>query len=94
MIEVLETAHQAGRLALSEEAEELTPSLRQQFENWSQNLPRQITPSILYLALVSWAYVHGLVSLEMYNQFQGMVEKPEELYCFELKLHLQRIGLR
>ncbi len=39
---------------------------------------------ILHIALALWGHVHGLVSLELYNHLQPLVDDPAEFFRLEL----------
>jgi hypothetical protein len=40
---------------------------------------------ILYLALIIWSRVHGMVSLEIGNQYPAFIEDPGEIFHIELE---------
>jgi AcrR family transcriptional regulator len=94
LIATIESAQRAGKLIVPADANAFAASQHQQIEAWAQDLPRPLDAGIFYLAVSSWAQVHGLVSLEVHNQLHEIVKSPEQLYHFELENILQRIGLR
>ena len=83
LLGVLEAAHQAGAV-LHVQAISRSERLRQQFAAWQAIQPGAGSQA-LYLALVIWARVHGLVSLEIVGQYPPFIEDPQEIYRFELE---------
>jgi 3-oxoacyl-ACP reductase-like protein len=46
----------------------------------------------LHLALVSWTRLHGLVSLELFNQISASADDPGVIYHSEVQVLLREIG--
>jgi AcrR family transcriptional regulator len=46
---------------------------------------------VLYLALVIWSRVHGLVSMEIGHQHPPMITSPDELYRLEMEAILSEV---
>jgi hypothetical protein len=46
---------------------------------------------VLYLALVFWSRVHGMVSMEIGQQYPPMINNPEALYNQELDTMLNEV---
>lgn len=92
LVDILEAARQSGQLQLPPEQAELLP-LQQYLAEWQQRFPATESTTVLYLAVISWVQMHGLVSLELFQYLQPMVREPEVLYRFEMAALLRRIGL-
>lgn len=93
LVNLLEAARQAGQLHLPLEQAELSPLLQQYLAEWQERFPVTDSTTVLYLAVISWVQMHGLVSLELFQYLQPMVREPEALYRFEMTALLQRFGL-
>ena len=84
LIQVLEDARQAGRWAQIP-GTEMPIFLQEQLTNWQAVFPEAHIRS-LYLALVVWSRVHGMVSLEIGNQYPSFIHHPELIYSQEIDL--------
>jgi AcrR family transcriptional regulator len=82
LIAVLEAARRAGRLQ-PEAAPYLAEPLRQQLAAW-QSMHAVGDVYVLYLALVIWSRVHGLVMLEIDNQYPPFVQDPALIFHREV----------
>jgi AcrR family transcriptional regulator len=84
LIETLQAIFAAGRLQVDRPAA-LTPELKSMLEEWSQ-VTGGYDPEVLYTALVFWSRVHGLVTLEIGNQFPAFITDPGEIYRREIEI--------
>lgn len=84
LIDVLEAARRAEVL-LPEAEPSLSTALRQQLTAW-QALHPSADIYVLYLALVIWSRVHGLVMLEIDNQYPPFVQDPGLIFRRELAM--------
>ena len=84
LIGVLEAALRA-RVLQPEEAPCLSDELRQQLAGWQTIHPVE-DAYILYLALVIWSRVHGLVMLEIDNQYPPFVQDPGLIFRREVEM--------
>lgn len=62
----------------------MTPELNSMLKAW-QDFEGGSDLEALYLVLVIWSRVHGLVLLEIGNQFPGFLSDPGELFRREIK---------
>ncbi len=83
LVSTLDSARIAGSLKYENHAS-LSPALQRQLEVWKQ-LHIVGDVYVLYLALVIWSRVHGLVMLEIGNQFPPYIEDPGEIYNREIE---------
>ena len=88
---VLEAGWEAGIFRLSEGYGELTPAIQAQLQEWRETLSLSAPIPVLYLTLVSWSRVHGLISLELYEQFPPMVNEPGEMFRLEVNELLNQL---
>lgn len=81
-IETLQALLTAGRLRVERSAP-MTPELKSMLEAWSQFTGGNDI-EVLYIALVIWSRVHGLVSLELGNQLPSFITDPGEVFNREI----------
>lgn len=93
LVNVLNDAWKAGALHLREPYTQPGPSLRRQLEFWRSTFEVRVKTPIVHLALVIWARVHGLVSLEIARQMQACPGDDEEMYRIELVEFGEQIGM-
>lgn len=86
LIQVLESASNAGELQ-PQRKPVLHSSLQQQLENW-KTTHEGASPDVLVLALIVWSRVHGMVSLEIGNQYPAFIENPGEIFQLEVEMIL------
>lgn len=84
LIQVLEDARQASQWTQIAEYE-IPISLQEQLKNWQAVFP-EAHIGTLYLALVIWSRVHGMVSLEIGNQYPSFIHQPDLIYSQEINL--------
>jgi AcrR family transcriptional regulator len=84
LVGVLEDARRLGDL-LPEAEPRLTTALRQQLAAW-QALHPVADIYGLYLALVIWSRVHGLVMLEIDNQYPPFIQDPGLIFRREVDM--------
>lgn len=87
LIQALENARTAGGLNLAN-LPVLSAQLRSQLETWQHGYPLSDV-LVLYLALVVWSRVHGLMMLEIGGQCPPFVD-PGEIYRLELESIVQQ----
>ncbi len=54
----------------------------------------QLSETALYLSIVGWCRIQGMVSLELYHHLQEMVNNPEALFRHEVTEFIKSIGLK
>lgn len=92
LIRALDEALTAGRLLERGDVLANQPALLAQVEAWRQMVNSQAQPYAHYLALVIWTRVHGLVSIELYQQLPPTVD-GELIYQIQLEGILREVGL-
>ncbi len=93
LIDSLKAASQAGALALPATYAKPSATLQTQLNAWKKNYGYTAPAFTLYLALVCWSRIHGLVSLELNNQLQPILSDASELYRAQVVELIQGIGL-
>jgi len=84
LVGVLEAARLAGVL-LPEAEPSLSAELRQQLAAWQALHPVE-DAYVLYLALVIWSRVHGLVMLEIDHQYPPFIQDPGLIFRREVAM--------
>ena len=82
LIKAIQSAASADKLR-SERFAKLTPKLKSMLTAW-QKFEGGSDLEALYLALVFWSRVHGLVMLEITDQIPSFIDEPAELFRREM----------
>ena len=93
LIEVLDDARRADKLHLSADYLRSNSALLEQIEAWRGQVASQADPISHYLSLVIWSRVHGLVSLEIYQQYPPTIRSLSEIYRLEILEILKQFGM-
>jgi AcrR family transcriptional regulator len=92
LVNVIGEAWQAGKVRLPAYYQDLTPLLRTQLEDWKRVAGIDYPDQVLYLAIIAWCRIHGIVSLELRQQFPPMADAAEILQL-EAMAFLMQIGM-
>ena len=91
---VIADAYQAGKIHLSPEYKALTPGLRARYQLLKQ-MGLTYPAVVQQLALVSWSWIHGLTSLELYGYMPNFLgDQVEGFVQFELDAFMKTLGLK
>ena len=82
LMTVIQNIYAAGGLR-TERFAKMTPKLKSMLTAW-QKFEGGSNPEVLYLALVIWSRVHGLVMLEIGNHIPPFFDDPAELFKREI----------
>lgn len=88
LMNVLMAAHSAGRLH-PELGSALSPKIQAMFAEWQQQRGAA-DEQVQFLALSIWGHVHGLVSVEIGQQYPPFITDPGEIYRHALALLIIR----
>ena len=83
LIQSIQDLASAGELR-TERLAEMPPKLKSMLGAWSE-FAGGFNHDVLYLALVIWSRVHGLVMLEITHQIPSFFDDPAEMYRQEIK---------
>jgi AcrR family transcriptional regulator len=92
LVNVIGEAWRAGKIRLPACYQDLTPLLRTQLEDWRQKAGLIYPAQVLYLAIVAWCRIHGIVSLELRQQFPPIAD-ANEIFRMEAMAFLEQIGM-
>jgi AcrR family transcriptional regulator len=82
LTEAVQAIYSAGRLR-TERLSAMTPKLEAMLKAW-QAFSSSFDLEVLYLTLIIWSRVHGMVSLEIGNQLPSFIDDPAELFQREM----------
>jgi hypothetical protein len=94
LIDALQAADKAGVLHPGPAYCKPTPALQAQLTKWRKSFGYGASTSVLYLAVVSWSRLHGLVSLEIENHFQPFLGDMDELYRSQIMELMKQFGIK
>ena len=92
LVAVVGDAWQANKIQLPDYYRELTPPLRTQLEDWKLKAVNVYPVQVLYLALIAWCRIHGIVSLGLRQQFPPIADAAE-IFQLEAMALMMQIGL-
>jgi hypothetical protein len=82
LIRAIQEIFSAGKLR-TERLAEMSPRLKSMLDAW-QDVEGDSEIEVLYLAVIIWSRVHGLVMLEIGNQLPAFFDDPIELFRSEI----------
>ena len=82
LFSVVEELRAAGRLS-SDATPTVNEKYRAYYEQW-RTYAGEVNPLSLFVAMIIWARVHGIVSLEIQGNLPPFGKKGDALYLFEL----------
>jgi AcrR family transcriptional regulator len=89
LISIARDAHQAGGVALPPLPEDMRAEAARMADQFAPGVPPAVTA-----ALVSaWAELFGLISFELFGQFNRLVERRDELFEFAVGRLGEEVGL-
>jgi len=92
LVGVIQAAEAAGRLRVGNQPP-LPPEVKSMLREWQSSRATKAPFDVLYLALIVWGQVHGLVLLEIGHQFPPFIADPGAIYRHELERVVRRFVL-
>ncbi len=86
----LQSAFRDSQLSLNENIK-ISENLSIMYSNWRKFLQNDFSDQTLYLTIVIWAKVHGLVSLEISNQLPIFITDVSTIYKTEMEDLVSRV---
>lgn len=83
LIEMIQALFVEGSLRV-ERLEKRSTKLTEMLKEWQGFIGQNIEVEVLYLALVIWSRVHGLVMLELGHQMPSFINNPGEVFRREI----------
>lgn len=84
VVAILSEALQAGVLVPPIRVEELPPAIAEHLQQLIVDYDYPPLPIVLYLATLGWERIHGMVTLELFDQTPPLVGDSEAHYRFEV----------
>ena len=88
LVAVLAAACRGGKLR-RDETVPLSPNLQEMLK--AGQSVHDVEEEILYLAIIIWSRVHGLVSLEIGQQYPVFIRDPGEIFRHELEMLCRQV---
>jgi AcrR family transcriptional regulator len=88
------SAYSAGELRVPPEYAGPPREIEVVLERLQEDSGEPVPAEVAALLASSWARIHGLVLLELFEHIQPLVGDPAEFYRYEVRALLQRLGLR
>lgn len=89
LISVASDAHRAGGIALPA----LSPELRPEAERLAARFAPGLPPAVMAALVAAWAQLFGLISFEVFGQFNDVVESRAELFTQSTRRLAHDVGL-
>ena len=87
-------AHDSGELRVPPEYARPPASIQAALPRLEQDSGIHVPPQVVALLASSWARIHGLVMLELFEHLEPLVGDAAEFYRYEVCALLERLGLR
>ncbi len=88
--ECLHSAYYAPRAPYAE----IPPPVRERLVARLQQDGYAVSPLALYLGVVGWSQLHGIIMLELFNHLQPIVGDSAHYYTVQMRLMLSAFGLK
>jgi AcrR family transcriptional regulator len=93
LLDVINAAAAADRINFDFEKPSISAGLKDQLAAEPAN-GKSYPPRVMYLALVSWSFIHGVASLELYQHYPGILAgRIREFIQVEIDRLIKHIGL-
>jgi AcrR family transcriptional regulator len=89
LLSVVRDAHTAGRLALTPLSARARPEARRMAADLAPDLP----PEAVAALVAAWAEMSGLISFELFGQFENVVEDRDAFYLQAVERFTHEVGL-
>jgi AcrR family transcriptional regulator len=86
LLELISEAFEAGALVIRPDLFRLPDGLKSYLENLIVSRDYKITPQALYIGIMVWTRLHGLVSLELNGQLEILIGDPAAFFHNELDM--------
>ncbi|MFD8965544.1 TetR/AcrR family transcriptional regulator [Streptomyces sp. NPDC059568] len=90
LISIAEDAHRAGDITPPALSDELRPEAERLTAQFGFGLP----PEVVAALVASWAQLFGLISFEVFGQFNKLVEARDELFAQATRRLAHDVGMR
>ena len=93
LLDMVNAAARDSRISFSFRGRHLSIEMKKQLERIPSN-GRSYPARVMYLALVSWSFIHGVTSLELTRRYAAMLEnKTDQFVQMEADRFMKYIGL-
>lgn len=93
ILAILMDAYEAGVLAIQPEYRRVMEALPASLSVFGSGRAADVPQFVLYLGLISWSRIHGMVMLELFHQTQEIAYNGGSIFDYEVQLFLKGTGL-
>lgn len=93
ILTILAEAYEAGALKPQPEHVRAAETLPISLPTFEHGQPANLPPLILYLGVMGWYRIHGMIMLELFHHTQSIIPDGDAFYDHEIGLLLKSIGL-
>jgi AcrR family transcriptional regulator len=93
ILSILAAAYRAGELQLLPEHLHLPPAVQTSLAQLEETGAFQLSTAVIYLGVVGWYRIHGMIMLELFHHTQPLVNDTEAFYRHEVESLLKSFGL-
>jgi AcrR family transcriptional regulator len=90
---ILNDAWQAGKLDVPASYAVVPPELEQRMQPWQEAMQVSMPRSFLIFVLLSWARIHGLITLDLFGHLAAIMGDPVLLFNLEIEAEIIQLGL-
>ncbi|HKJ26134.1 MAG TPA: TetR/AcrR family transcriptional regulator [Anaerolineales bacterium] len=90
---LFEVCQQAAKMnLLAKPALALTPKMLEELEAFSENLGVALSPEVVFMLVVGWTRLHGIISLELDGHLTQVMSNLDRTYFLEARKLLEELG--
>jgi AcrR family transcriptional regulator len=86
-------AYQSGALQLPADCSDIPPALRDDIRQYLSRIERALPEALVYAIMASWARIHGIVMLELFQHITPILPHTGQFYRHELANFLRSLGM-
>jgi AcrR family transcriptional regulator len=94
VLNILGGALRAGQITLPETYQQLPPRLSEHMRALTNTDGYEALLPMMYVGVVGWARMHGMIMLELFDHTPPVVGDPDEFYRFEVLQLIHSVGLK
>jgi len=93
ILRILERAYRHENRPYPNFLENLPPQVQIRFSQSMQDFQPFLPDKVVYIGIVGWYHIHGMIMLELFNHIQPLVSDPAAFYRFEIERLMDLMNL-
>lgn len=93
ILRILERAYQQENRPYPAFLESLLPQLQVRLSQSMQEVQPSLPEKVVYVGIVGWYHIHGMIMLELFNHIQPLLSDPAQFYSFEIERLFDQMNL-